>query len=197
MRHIPAAYYEKGEERFGWFMSIGYLLFTKFGALNALVKFAASDIRKSNAKNILDIGTGVGELPLRLSADKKLRVYAVDPSEAMVRIAKSRNKNSANVTVVRGSSRHIPFNRNFDLIISTLSFHHWKHREKALRYMKEFLGRHGEIWIYEYNKDRLKAHEKIASAHSMSRREFIEIAKGSGMKVRIATSGEFIKAVFT
>lgn len=199
MKHHAAVMgdgYEKGEEKFGCLTSVGYLIVTKLGALKAIYAFALNDIIASGSKSILDIGTGVAELPLGLGARRNLEIFAVDPSAAMVRIAKFRTRGCSNIRIALGSSRHIPFKRRFSLIVSTLSFHHWANRDEALLYLKGFLTKNGEIRIYEYNKSNLKGPARMARAHSMDKDDFEELARRSGLKVRVYTNSEFIKAVF-
>jgi ubiquinone/menaquinone biosynthesis C-methylase UbiE len=115
----------------------------------------------------------------------------------MVYIAKRRTKKYKNINIEIGSSRKIPFERKFDIIFSSLSFHHWKEKEESLRYLKGFLRKNGEIRIYEYNKSRLSKIHAPISQHSFSKEEFEKIGKSSGMKTKIKISGEFILARFT
>lgn len=196
MKRAPASHYDRGEEKFGWLMSFGYLLAVKFGAMRDFTLFAVDDIERSNARSVLDVGTGVAELPLRLSENKDLEIFAIDPSKQMVRIARARARNRRNIRIAQGSSRHVPFRRKFDIIVSSLSFHHWARREKALVYLKKFLNRNGEIRIYEYNRTKLRGAERAAKGHAMSRAEFEEIAEGAGLRVNVSEKGAFVKASF-
>ena len=45
----------------------------------------------------------------------------------------------------------------FDLVISTLSFHHWKQPEKGLDEVYRVLREGGEAWIYDVPRDFDKA----------------------------------------
>ena len=113
--------------------------------------------RMSSGK-LLDIGTGPGFIPLdiaRISPD--LEIKAIDISPAMVSVA---NKNARDaglpgrVEFKFGSAQHIPFGDNhFDLIMSTLSFHHWASPEEGFKEIFRTLKPGGEAWIYEIRKD--------------------------------------------
>ncbi len=191
-------YYLKGEERFGYFMSIAYLAVTKIGSYKKFSKFIAEDIYNSRANTIIDIGTGPASIPIEITRLYKnnISIFAVDPSKQMVFLAKRRTKNYKNINIAIGSSRKIPFNIKFDIIFSSLSFHHWKEKEKSLRYLKGFLKKDGEIRIYEYNKARLSKIHAPISQHSVSKEELEDIGKSSKMKTKIKINGEFISARF-
>ncbi len=191
-------YYLKGEERFGYFMSIAYLAVTKIGSYKKFSNFIAEDIYSFRANTIVDIGTGPASIPIEISRlyKNKISIFAVDPSKQMVFIAKRRTKNYKNITIAVGSSRKIPFERKFDIILSSLSFHHWKEKEESLRYLKGFLKKDGEIRIYEYNRSRLSKMHAPISQHSVSKEELENIGKKSGLKTKIKISGEFISARF-
>ncbi len=102
----------------------------------------------------LDIGTGPGMVPLEIARKSKtLEIYAIDISHAMVEIA---NKNARKAGMSErahfhyGSAEKIPFEKDyFDLVISTLSFHHWAKPEECLKEVSRVLKENGELWIYE------------------------------------------------
>ncbi|HMK47754.1 MAG TPA: class I SAM-dependent methyltransferase [Methanocella sp.] len=102
---------------------------------------------------ILDIGTGPGRLPIMIAArNPMLLVTGLDLSRDMVKIASESavRKGLKNVEFRQGSADTIPFSdREFDLAISTLSFHHWKEPEQALDEIYRVLREGGEAWIYD------------------------------------------------
>ena len=191
-------YYLKGEERFGYFTSMAYLAVTKIGSYKKFTKFIAKDIYNSEVKVILDIGTGPASIPIEISrfCKNNILIFAVDPSKQMVFLAKHRTKNYKNITIAIGSSRKIPFERKFDIILSSLSFHHWKEKEESLQYLKGFLKKGGEIRIYEYNKTSLSKLHAPISTHSVSKEELEYIGKSCKMKTKVKITGEFISARF-
>jgi len=102
---------------------------------------------------ILDIGTGPGRLPLAIaSKNKYVHVTGLDLSPDMVKIASglAAKKGVTNVDFKAGNAGELPFgDREFDLVISTLSFHHWKDPVTALDEVYRVLREGGEAWIYD------------------------------------------------
>ncbi|MDE1849304.1 MAG: class I SAM-dependent methyltransferase [Candidatus Micrarchaeota archaeon] len=178
-------YYLKNEEAFGPITARLYSIFTRMGRITDFYRFVVNDIRKSRAKRILDIGTGPGRIPMLIYEAKKRRVYAIDPSPAMVGIAK-RNamKMGYDIDVRLGSSRSIPFSSKFDLIIATISFHHWAEKATSMAHIKEHLAKNGEFRIYEFKMHGSFAHRILVGMHSLDPDELKEAAKNSGMKVK-------------
>ncbi|MDE1871555.1 MAG: class I SAM-dependent methyltransferase [Candidatus Micrarchaeota archaeon] len=188
-------YYLRGEERFGFLLSLGYWLASKMPQVRRFYGFVIDDVKGSGFSDVLDVGTGPGYIPTMLmEAGGFSHIGAVDPSKYMVSIARIRNKNPR-IIFTTGSSRKIPFRRKFGLIISTLSFHHWKNRESSLRYLSGFLKKGGEIRIYEFDRDGAKGMGRgLVSPHSVSEREMRGIARKTGMKVKgIARKDGFIR----
>ncbi len=105
------------------------------------------------AGRVLDIGTGPGRLPVLIAGESPLlQVTGLDLSPDMVKIAsqKAENRGLKNVAFRQGSAAELPFaDGEFDLVISTLSFHHWKQPEQALDEVYRVLRPGGEAWIYD------------------------------------------------
>ncbi len=113
---------------------------------------------KTSSARILDIGTGPGYVPLEIARrSQNLEIEAIDISPAMVRIASKNAKDadlSEHVQFQYGSAASIPFGDGyFDLIISTLSFHHWAQPKQCLKEINRVLKNGGEAWIYDLRRD--------------------------------------------
>ncbi|MCJ7514803.1 MAG: class I SAM-dependent methyltransferase [Dehalococcoidia bacterium] len=113
---------------------------------------------KLSSGRILDIGTGPGYIPIEVArASKNVEVKAIDISSAMVKIACQKAEDaglSQRVQFECGSAEHIPYGDGyFDLVVSTLSFHHWANRIECLKEIHRVLKTGGEAWIYELRKD--------------------------------------------
>lgn len=110
-------------------------------------------LEKLKAGRVLDIGTGPGRLPVLLANEGRLlQVTGLDLSAEMVRIAtqEAQRRGLKNVSFRQGSAAELPFpDAEFDLVVSTLSFHHWKQPEKALDEIYRVLREGGEAWIYD------------------------------------------------
>jgi ubiquinone/menaquinone biosynthesis C-methylase UbiE len=102
---------------------------------------------------VLDVGTGPGVLLVELAARRPdLRLTGVDLSADMVAAA-TRNlepfgeRAGARVGDVTG----LPFpDRSFDLIVSSLSLHHWDHPEAAVPELARVLRPGGRVYIYDF-----------------------------------------------
>ena len=114
---------------------------------------AAQVLERVPTGRVLDIGTGPGRLPMVIaSKNKYIHVTGLDLSADMVKIASelAANKGASNVDFKVGNAGELPFgDREFDLVISTLSFHHWREPGTALDEVYRVLREGGEAWIYD------------------------------------------------
>jgi ubiquinone/menaquinone biosynthesis C-methylase UbiE len=84
---------------------------------------------------LLDVGCGTGQL-LRSAAAifPQAELVGVDPAAGMVRQAASSLPNDLVRRFVQGSAEALPFeDASFDLVVSTMSFHHWANQRAGLR----------------------------------------------------------------
>ncbi len=176
----------EGEERFGRITSRLYNVLALLGG-GLLYDFAAKDMLagRSGRKeiSILDVGTGPGILPEKLACMRKdAHICGVDPSETMVEIARKRLRNSG-VRVELGYSLMVPFRQKFDIICSTMSFHHWAHKKESLIYLSRLLKKDGEIRVYEMRKGKDLRLIGFLQGHRMNRGELESASNGTGLKV--------------
>ncbi|MGC8644786.1 MAG: class I SAM-dependent methyltransferase [Thermoplasmata archaeon] len=148
--------YKEGEERFGYVSSLFYSFFSRF--ISGYHKEIVKDLEGEGFKTLLDVGSGPGSLAVILARSHPgASIYCVDPSPSMVSIARKRIAREGlgnRVFVLQGSSRKIPFNIKFDVIISSFSYHHWKDRDSSLPYLAGHLKNGGLIAIYEFHTSR-------------------------------------------
>lgn len=175
--------YKKHEEKFGKITSRIYSACINMGVLN-LHSFVYKDIKKriissSSPKAILDIGFGNGLILWKLAGGmEKIRIdlYGIDPSPEMLKIAKERMAKydySANLKL--GSSRIIPFKQKFDIIYTSLSYHHWEERESSIPYILSKLNKNGSFIIYEYDKD-ARTRFNLMHGHMISEEDFKDLS---------------------
>ncbi len=194
-KKMKSSLYLNGEERFGLISSKAYALFAPF-ALKSLYRCAIEDITKMGAKRILEVGAGPGYLSIELA--KRLpssKIYCIDPSEAMKEVGQKNIKRAKlkNVEYLPGSSRHVPINSKFDVVFSTLSFHHWKKKNESLAYLLKFLTNKGALMVYEYDRDGLGAVlSLLVGNHSLSERDVRRLIIDKKFKIDINKRGRII-----
>ncbi|GGM59892.1 class I SAM-dependent methyltransferase [Dactylosporangium sucinum] len=102
---------------------------------------------------VLDVGTGPGVLPdelARLRPD--LTVAGVDPAHAMVAAARRRlARHGGRVRVTEGTAAALPFpDGSFDLVVSSLSLHHWPDPAAAAAELVRVLRPGGRLCLYDF-----------------------------------------------
>lgn len=142
---------------------------------------------ESNSPNILDLGAGTGLLSsYLLTKYPKANIILIDFSEKMLDIAKLRFKGNPNIKYIVGDYSRYNFNQPFDIIVSALSIHHLKDKEKFEFYKKCFtllkiggifinadliLG--NTLYLETLYKDNWKAHIKS----NLSKEQLVEYYK--------------------
>ncbi|HEY2956691.1 MAG TPA: class I SAM-dependent methyltransferase [Actinomycetota bacterium] len=104
---------------------------------------------------VLDAGAGTGRLLLALARGRPdLRLSGVDLEADMVALAE-RNVRAAGlggrVALQVGDVADLPYDDEaFDLVVSTLSMHHWADVEAAAGELARVLRPGGRLWIYDF-----------------------------------------------
>lgn len=191
---------KKDEEHFGKITSHLYSFVIDLNILK-LHEFVYKDIIKNmkpNIKSILDIGCGNGLILKNLAKNKKVKnidLYGIDPSEEMIKISESKFKKiNKKVNLKLGSSRIIDFKIKFDVIYTSLSYHHWNNREKSIKYILDKLNKKGSFIIYEYDKDK-KSFFNLGHNHMIGINQFKNI-EFKGFKKNITKNQDIIKIEF-
>ncbi len=94
---------------------------------------------------LLDIGCGTGAL-LREAAQRFPvgELYGVDPAPEMVRVAQESTLANSRLHVLEAPAQSLPFpDGRFDVVLSTVSFHHWGDQAQGLREATRVLARDG------------------------------------------------------
>jgi ubiquinone/menaquinone biosynthesis C-methylase UbiE len=104
---------------------------------------------------VLDVGTGPGTLARDIARSlPRLEVYGIDLSEEMIQLARehaSREQVEERVHFDIGNVAHLPYpDHSFDLVVSTISMHHWYELEQPLRDLYRVLRPGGRLWIYDF-----------------------------------------------
>ncbi|HET9410247.1 MAG TPA: class I SAM-dependent methyltransferase [Candidatus Dormibacteraeota bacterium] len=98
--------------------------------------------------SILDIGCGTGRL-LRAAAARfpGARLDGVDAAEGMVKQAEASLPPGLQIRFQQATAESLPFSdAAFDLVFSTMTFHHWSDQQKAVGEVKRVLAPGGR-WL--------------------------------------------------
>lgn len=117
-----------------------------------------------NQARVLEVGCGPGQLAIELARSHGLEVTGLDLDPAMIDRARA---NAAHAgaeggsapTFVVGDVAALPFDEAaFDLVVSTLSMHHWSDRAAALRDIARVLRPGGTALIWDLRPGILPFH---------------------------------------
>ncbi|MHB0912168.1 MAG: class I SAM-dependent methyltransferase [Armatimonadota bacterium] len=127
--------------------------------MRTLYSEVAEDILTANHfERILDLGTGVGYLPIEIwERNPETHIAGIDSSPDMVRIAKA-NALAAHagkaVDFSEGDPTNLPFpGRYFDLVVSVNLLHHWSDPAAVFEEVYHVLQPGGEFLVYDYMKE--------------------------------------------
>lgn len=112
----------------------------------AVLELAASQVPQPQA--VLDVGCGTGRL-LRAAATcfPGARLEGVDAAPAMVRQARSELPAGASITFRQGLAENLPCRAGeFDLVFSTVTFHHWSDQRRGASEVARVLAGGGR-WV--------------------------------------------------
>jgi len=115
------------------------------------LEFAKEILQKIKEGVLIDIGSGTGFLSIGIAKNApNLKVYGIDLSKKMIEIASANAKNLKNIRFKHANAENLPFrDESVDLIVSTGSFHHWKHPIKVYNECYRVLKKNAEAWIYD------------------------------------------------
>lgn len=99
---------------------------------------------------VLDAGTGPGRIPRALAAERPAwTIDGVDLEPRMIEHARQQDPDGR-VTFTVGDVAALPYpDATFDLIVSSISQHHWADVEGGIRDLRRVLRPGGLLWIYD------------------------------------------------
>ena len=140
---------------------------------------------------VLDVGTGPGHLLIEIAKQNPdLDLTGCDLSRKMLKIAKQsfeRNgmrcaedltdsvattaDTNRSIRLVRADVRELPFSDNaFDLVVSTISIHHWHNPARGIKECLRVTAPGGRCWIYDLRTDiSARTHAKFVTGKGLYR----------------------------
>ena len=114
-------------------------------------KIAQDIVEKMGNGTILDLGSGPGYLSIDIARKSPgLKVYGIDLSRRMVKIARRHARGVDNAQFVFGNAAKLPFKDNsIDLVVSTGASHHWRTPRLVFAECYRVLKTGQEAWIYD------------------------------------------------
>lgn len=186
-------YYLPDEEKFGFLTSHFYNLFAGITPMKNFHQFVLKSVLSGKPKRILDIGFGTGHVMKQMvQSDAGMEVYGVEPSASMFNVAKRKLRKqieSGKVKISLGSSRDIPFEEKFDVIYTSLSFHHWQNQGESILNILNYLQPDGQFLVLEYGDDLIQGYKKAVKAHALSKADLEKLSEIADFEVH--DSGEY------
>ena len=115
-----------------------------------VVRAVSSLVRGAAAPHVVDVGCGTGRLLVRLSeALPAALLTGVDASAAMIAVASAKPELSG-VSLLVGSASSLPLgDASCDVVVSTISFHHWDDQAAGLRDVARVLRPGGHVLLVD------------------------------------------------
>ncbi len=152
----------------------------KVRRLYARVAADVAAVALADGARLLDVGTGPGRVPLAIAdAVPGLSVEGIDRSEEMIEHAQRVATDAGMRDRVRFAVADVvdlPYlDDTFDLIVSTLSQHHWAHVSEGVGELLRVIKPTGQIWIYDlrFALRRAETAARATSPGCETRREIV------------------------
>jgi SAM-dependent methyltransferase len=156
--------------------------------LGSLFERIAADIAAitPDGARLLEVGCGPGRLSILLARRYGLDVTGLDLDPAMIERARANAKRSGNggkrrPSFLVGDVSSLAFpDRSFDVVVSTLSMHHWADPTAGLTEIGRVLGPNGRALVWDFRGGPVPLHGRLPDP--------VERAHGSSLRLVSATS---------
>lgn len=144
--------------------------------MGSLYRAVAADVAAvaPPGSRVLEVGCGPGRLAILLAFEHRLDVTALDLDGAMIEIARENAEAAAGrsgategrlPTFVVADVASMPFpDQSFDLVVSTLSMHHWADKWAGLAEIDRVLRPGGRALIWDFRRWVVPFHARIPDA---------------------------------
>ncbi|HEX2951945.1 MAG TPA: class I SAM-dependent methyltransferase [Armatimonadota bacterium] len=105
---------------------------------------------------VLDVGCGAGQLAMNLSKQPEvLSVTGIDLSHELIMQARqTAEERGLDVTFDQVDAANMPFSdASFDIVVSTISLHHWQDPVRVLQEIQRVLTPGGRVFIFDLRRD--------------------------------------------
>ena len=113
-------------------------------------------IKRANAKFILDIATGTGDLAIAMAKTEAVKIIGLDLSEQMLNIGKQKIINQhleSKIELIKGDSEQLSFPENhFDAVTAAFGVRNFGNLKKGLSEMYRVSKENGDLIILEFSK---------------------------------------------
>lgn len=113
-------------------------------------------IKRANAKFILDIATGTGDLAIAMAKTEAVKIIGLDLSEQMLNIGKQKIINQhleSKIELIKGDSEQLSFPENhFDAVTAAFGVRNFGNLKKGLSEMYRVTKENGDLIILEFSK---------------------------------------------
>ena len=156
---------------------------------------------RTSKATIVDLGCGPGDLALELSHRlRNSRVVGLDLSPSMMQLASRHSTTDGRLRFIVGNAESMPFgDRSVDLVVSTLSLHHWKKPAAVFAEVSRVLRPGGVALIYDISLLSLRTSELETIARDVGldpdalQRERVKGGFGARLFVRFRLEGPEIE----
>jgi ubiquinone/menaquinone biosynthesis C-methylase UbiE len=137
-----------------------------FGSIAADVA-ATADATAPDGARVLEVGCGPGHLSIRLARQHGLDTTGLDLDPAMIERARANANRAGNGDERRpsflvGDVASIPFPEgSFDLVVSTLSMHHWANPTAGLAEIDRVLRPGSRALVWDFRQGFLPFHARL------------------------------------
>lgn len=124
----------------------------KIAMMQLLAKKVMEKVQLDNDLKIMDFGCGTGLFGLEFS-DITQELLGVDTSDGMLRVFDEKTKEDNRFRSLNVNLEEQDLSENFDLIISSMAFHHLENPHQVLAKLKKNLNPNGKIIIVDLDQE--------------------------------------------